>query len=119
MASNFSNMVKTRVQNYRDSGLPTIIGIGIVFAVVASRRADPTVAHWLGLGLSLGLIALGFIFGIQRKSLMFWSRILTAFGFVYMLYSIDIGDWQKAGEALAAIVVGMILTPDKKYEIKY
>ncbi len=119
MTESFGNMVKTRVQNYRDFGAPTIIGIAIVFAVVASRRSDSSMEHWLGLGVSLGLITLGFIFATQKKSLMFWARILTAFGFAYMLYNIDIGDWQKAGEAVAAIAAGLILIPGKKHEIKY
>jgi hypothetical protein len=108
-----TSMLKNKFQNFIEVTAPTAIGVGIVFTVVSSRMSGNTVAHWLGLGLSLALLVLGVIFAPRKKSLEPWARALTIFGITYVLYNVTINDWEKMFEGAIAVLVGLILTPSK------
>jgi hypothetical protein len=108
-----TSMLKNKFQNFIEVTAPTAIGVSIVFIVISSRMSGNTLAHWLGLGLSLALLVFGIIFVPRKKSLEPWARALTIFGITYVLYNITISDWEKVFEGALAVLVGLILTPSK------
>lgn len=106
--------MKSKVSNYTEFWTPVAIGAGVAFTIIFSRYASFDWSTWLGLIISIAMIIVGVVYAPQKSSLLPWSRALTAFGFVYLLFYIYGINWFQVLVGAIAIVLGFLLTPSRR-----
>ncbi|MHB8104410.1 MAG: hypothetical protein ACYDG5_02600 [Dehalococcoidales bacterium] len=107
-------MLKNKWLNFIEFGAPVAIGVGVIFAIVSSRLDYGTLAFGLGIGLSVGLVILGFILAPNKASFRLWAPAATAAGVAYLLYSVVTSDWNKIAGGVLLILLGFLIAPYKK-----
>lgn len=106
--------MKSKVSNYLDFWAPVAIGAGVAFTIIFSRYGSLDWSTWLGLIISIVMIIVGVIYAPQKSSLIPWSRALTAFGFIYLLFYLPANNWMQVLAGAIAIVLGFLLTPARR-----
>ena len=106
--------MKSKVSNYVEFWAPVAIGAGVAFTIVFSKYANFSWSTWLGLIISIVMIIAGVIYAPQKSGLVPWSRALTAFGFIYLLFYLPATDWMQVLAGAIAIVLWFLLTPSRR-----